>query len=131
MLPQLKIYIENNIEYLDQKNYYFFILNSITEDLSDTEIRDLIEILYDVEDEKALIDTARENVLRFYITMQIEEYADDDAAKDFYTIQRFISRYLYTYIGYSYKEVVDFILNNRSEWIDNMVEKNGEWMVCK
>ena len=24
MLPQLKTYIENNIEYLDQKNYYFF-----------------------------------------------------------------------------------------------------------
>lgn len=23
------------------------------------------------------------------------------------------------------------IRNNSSEWIDNMIEKNGEWMVCK
>lgn len=131
MLPQLKTYIENNVKYLDQKNYYFFILNSITEDLSDAEIRDLIEILYDIEDEKALIDKAREDVLRFYITMQIEEYADDDTVKSSYTIPRFVSRYLYTYLGYTYKEVVDYIRENKSEWIDNMVEKNGEWMVCK
>lgn len=131
MLPQLKTYIENNIKYLDQKHYYFFILNSISEDLSDAEIRELIELLYDIEDEKALIDKAREDVLRFYITMEIEAYADDDAAKDFCTIPRFVSTYLYTYIGYTHKEVVDFICNNSSEWIDNMIEKNGEWMVCK
>ena len=80
MLPQIKAYIENNIEYLDKKHYYFFILNSISEDLSDAEIRDLINILYDVEDEKELIDKAREDVLRFYITMKIEDYADDESA---------------------------------------------------
>ena len=131
MLPQLKAYIENNIEYLDQKHYYFFILNSISEDLSDAEIRDLIEILYDVEDEKELIDKAREDVLRFYITMQIEEYADNDAARNICRIPRFVSSYLYTYLGYTYEEVIDFILSNRSEWIDNMIEKNGEWMICK
>lgn len=131
MLPQLKIYIEDNIEYLDQKNYYFFILNSISEDLSDAEIFNLIEILYDIEDSKELIDKAREDVLRFYITMQIEAYADDDTAGDICRIPRFVSRYLYTYLGYTYREVIDFILNNRSEWVDNMIEKNGEWMVCK
>ena len=131
MLPQLKIYIENNIEYLDQKHYFSFILNSITEDLSDAEIRELIEILYDVEDEKALIDKAREDVLRFYITMQIEEYADDDAAPNSYSIVQFLHRYMYTYIGYNFEEAVDFIIHNKDEWIDNMVERNGQWRVCK
>ena len=131
MLPQLKTYIENNIEYLDEKNYYFFILNSISEDLSDAEIRDLIEILYDVEDNRELIDTARDNILRSYITMEVEVYADDDAAKDICRIPRFVSSYLYTYLGYNYKEVIDFILENKSEWVDNMIEKNGEWMFCK
>ena len=131
MLPQLKTYIENNIEYLDQKNYYFFILNSISEDLSDAEIRDLINILYDIEDEKALIDKAREDVLRFYITMKIEDYADDEDAPLSYGIAQFIFKYLHTYLGYTTVEIMNFILDNQSEWADNMIEKNGQWRICK
>lgn len=130
MLPQLKIYIENNIEYLDEKNYYFFILNSITE-LSNTNLNTLINILYEIEDDKELIDTARENVLRFYITMRIEDYADDEDAPDSYSINQFSIRYLGVYIGYTLEEIVDFILDNQAEWADNMIEKNGQWRICK
>ena len=131
MLPQLKTYIENNIEYLDQKHYYFFILNAISEDLSDAEIRDLINILYDIEDEQALIDKAREDVLRFYITMKIEDYADDEDAPSSYGIAQFIFRYLHAYLGYTSAEIMDFILENKSEWVDNMIKKNDRWRICK
>ena len=131
MLPQLKTYIENNIEYLDQKHYYFFILNAISEGLSDAEIRDLINILYDVEDEKELIDKAREDVLRFYITMKIEDYADDEDAPLSYGIAQFIFRYLHVYLGYTTVEIMNFILDNQAEWADNMIEKNGQWRICK
>ena len=131
MLPQLKTYIENNIEYLDKKHYFFFIINAISEDLSDAEIRDLINILYDIEDEKALIDKAREDALRFYITMRIEDYADDESAPLSYGIAQFIFRYLHVYLGYNTTEIIEFILENQSEWADNMIEKNGQWRICK
>lgn len=131
MLPQLKTYIENNIEYLDKKHYYFFILNAISEDLSDAEIRDLIGILYDIEGSKELIDKAREDVLRFYITMRVEDYADDEYAPLSYSIPQFISKYLNVYLGYTAAEIMDFILDNQAEWDDNMIEKNGKWRVCK
>ena len=131
MLPQLKTYIENNIEYLDKKHYYFFILSAISEDLSDAEIRELINILYDIEDEEELIDKAREDVLRFYITMRIEDYADDESTPLSYSIPQFIFRYLHAYLGYTTTEIIDFILDNKEEWADNMVEKNGQWSICK
>ena len=131
MLPQLKTYIENNIEYLDQKHYYFFILNAISEGLSDAEIRDLINILYDVEDEKELIGKAREDVLRFYITMKIEDQADDEDAPLSYGIAQFIFRYLHEYLAYTTVEIMNFILDNQAEWADNMIEKNGQWRICK
>ena len=131
MLPQLKTYIENNIEYLDNKHYYFFILNAISEDLSDAEIRELINILYDIEDKKELIDKAREDALRFYITMRIEDYADDESAPLSYNIPQFIFKYLHAYLGYNAAEIMAFILDNQAEWADNMIEKNGQWKVCK
>lgn len=131
MNNDIKEYIENNIGYLDNKNYYFFLLNATTDLGSNTNLKTLIDILYEIEDDKDLIDTARENVLRFYITMKIEDYADDEYSPLSYSIYQFVFRYLSMYIGYTVEEIMDFILDNRSEWIDNMVEKNGEWMVCK
>ena len=131
MLPQLKTYIENNIEYLDQKNYYFFLLNSLSEIVKNTDMDELVDMLYKVEDSKELIDKAREDVLRFYITMKIEDYADDEDAPDSYSINQFSIRYLGLYIGYTFKEIVDFILENQAEWADNVIEKNGQWRICK
>ena len=131
MTNELKEYIENNIEYLDEKNYYFFLLNSLSEIVKNTDMDELVDMLYKVEDSKELIDKARENVLRFYITMQIEEYADDESAPDSYSISQFSIRYLGVYIGYTLKEIIDFILDNQAEWADNMIEKSGVWRICK
>lgn len=131
MTNELKEYIENNIEYLDEKNYYFFLLNSLTEIVKNTDMDELIDMLYKVEDSKELIDKAREDALRFYITMQIEEYADDEYAPLSYGIAQFIFRYLGLYLGYTSREIMDFILDNQAEWADNMVEKNGLWRICK
>lgn len=131
MTTELKEYIENNIEYLDEKNYYFFLLNSLTEIVKNTDMDELVDMLYKVEDSKELIDKAREDALRFYITMQIEEYADDEYAPLSYGIAQFIFRYLGLYLGYTSREIMDFILDNQAEWADNMVEKNGLWRICK
>lgn len=131
MTNELKEYIENNIEYLDEKNYYFFLLNSLSEITKNTDMDELVDMLYKVEDSKELIDKAREEVLRFYITMQIEEYADDEDAPLSYGIAQFIFRYLGLYIGYTSREIMDFILDNQAEWADNMIEKNGQWRICK
>ena len=99
--------------------------------MSDEEILELFNILYDIEDEEELIDKAREDVLRFYITMRIEDYAEDEDAPSSYGIAQFIFRYLGLYIGYTSKEIMDFILKNQAEWADNMIEKNGQWRICK
>ena len=131
MTNELKEYIENNIEYLDEKNYYFFLLNSLSEIDKNTDMDELVDMLYKVEDSKELIDTARENALRFYITMKVEDYADDEDAPLSYGIAQFIFRYLGLYIGYTSREIMDFILENQSEWADNMIEKNGQWRICK
>ena len=131
MTNELKEYIENNIEYLDEKNYYFFLLNSLTEIVKNTDMDELIDMLYKVEDSKELIDKAREDVLRFYIIMKIEDYADDEDAPSSYGIAQFIFGYLGLYIGYTSREIMDFILDNQAEWADNMIEKNGQWRICK
>ena len=60
MTNELKEYIENNIEYLDEKNYYFFLLNALSEIDKNTDMDELVDMLYKVEDSKELIDTARE-----------------------------------------------------------------------
>ena len=131
MTSQLKEYIENNIEYLDEKNYFFFLLNALSEITSNSDMDELVDRLYKVEDSKEIIDKAREDVLRFDITMQIETYADDDDAPASYGIAQFVFRYLGLYIGYTSKEIMDFILDNQAEWADNMIEKNGQWRICK
>ena len=128
---ELREYIENNIEYLDEKKYYFFLLNALSEIHSNNDLDELIDVLYKIEDSKELIDKAREDVLRFYITMQIEEYADDETTPSSYSIAQFILRYLAFYLGYNPEEIVDFILDNQAEWADNMIEKNGHWRICK
>ena len=63
--------------------------------------------------------------------MKIEDYADDEDAPLSYGIAQFIFRYLGLYIGYTSKEIMDFILDNQAEWADNMIEKNGQWRICK
>ena len=131
MTTQLKEYIENNIEYLDEKNYYFFLLNALSEIDKNTDMDELVDMLYNVEDSKELIDTARENVLRFYITMKIEDYADEEDVPSSYGISQFIFRYLGVYLGYTIVGIRNFILDNKEEWIDNMVEKDGKWRICK
>ena len=131
MTAELKEFIENNIEYLDKKDYYFFLLNAFSELTSNAEMDALIDILYEVDDDKASIDKAREDVLRFYITMQIEEYADDDSAANSYSIAKFIMLYIGFYVGYTSAEIMDFILDNQAEWADNMIEENGRWRICK
>lgn len=131
MTTQLKEYIENNIEYLDEKNYYFFLLNSLSEIDKNADMDELVDMLYKVEDSRDLIDKAREGVLSFYITMKIEDYADDEDAPLSYGIAQFIFRYLGLYLGYNSREIMDFILDNQAEWADNMIEKNGQWRICK
>ena len=131
MTTQLKEYIENNIEYLDEKNYYFFLLNALSEITNNSDMDELVEMLYKIEDSKELIDTARENILRFYITMKIEDYADEEDTPLSYGIAQFIFRYLGLYVGYTSREIMDFILDNQAEWADNMIEKNGQWRICK
>ena len=131
MTTQLKEYIENNIGYLEDKNYFFFLLNALSEITNNSDMDELVDMLYKVEDSKEIIDKARQDVLRFYITMQIETYADDEDAPVSYGIAQFIFRYLGLYVGYTSREIMDFILNNQAEWADNMIEKNGQWRICK
>ena len=131
MTTQLKEYVENNIEYLDDKNYFFFLLNALSEIANNSDMDELVDMLYKVEDSKEIIDKAREDILRFYITMQIETYADDEDAPLSYGIAQFIFRYLGLYVGYTSREIMDFILDNQAEWADNMIEKNNQWRICK
>ena len=65
--------------------------------------------------------TARENVLRFVITMQME------VLENSIPVRTFANRYVKGALGFSTPDIVEYIMENSDEWDVNIAFHDGDY----
>lgn len=123
MTDAVKNFIETNYELLEDEDNVVEFCHSAYNGLSIQQQKELIKVL---ETAGINIDKAREQFIRFHITMTM------DLVDRVIFLETFVARYLNGILGFNSEWLIDYIKDNRSEWDNSVyIEKNnnGEWMI--
>ena len=121
MTEAVKNFIETNYELLDSDAVEF--CHSAYNGLSIQQQKELIQALNTAG---INIDDAREQFIRFHITMTM------DLVERSVSLRTFVARYFDGIMGFDHEWLLEYIKDNRSEWDDSVyIEKdnNGNWMI--
>ena len=122
MTESVKNFIETNWQLLEDNAVEFF--HSAYNGLSLYCQKELIDVLQTANID---VEKAREITIHFIITMWME-----DLDKPVY-LSTLISRYLDGILGYNADWLTDYIIDNQSEWDDNVtigITDNGDFLLC-
>ena len=123
MTEAVKNFIETNYELLEDEDNVVEFCHSAYNGLSIQQQKELIQALNTAG---INIDKAREQFIRFHITMTM------DLVKRPVSLRTLIARYFDGILGFDSEWLLNYIKDNGSEWYDSVyIEKdnNGDWMV--
>lgn len=121
MTEAVKNFIEINYELLDSDAVEF--CHSAYNGLSIQQQKELIQAL---ETAGINIDNAREQFIRFHITMTM------DLVERPVSLGLFVTRHFDGILGFNHEWLLNYIKDNKSEWDDSVKiheDKNGNWMI--
>ena len=118
MTDSVARFLKTNKSLLDKDMNEFF--HSAYNGLNWYQMDELVHILDEAGIETL---TARENVLRFVITMQTEVLEKP------ITVKTFANRYIKGALGFATEDIIEYIMENSNEWDVNIVfHDNDYWL---
>lgn len=126
LLPEVKNYIEENIDALDRDDWFEFVTYAY-QDLKSEEFNQLLEILRSIEPK---FEDKIEPSLRYVITRALESYDQDWVAPSVMTIRDFLNRYMRSFFTFDIYYLENYIIANEKEW-DNVKKVSGksQWRI--
>lgn len=121
MTTDVKNFIETNYELLDSDAVEF--CHSAYNGLSIQQQKELVNAL---ETAGINIDDAREQFIRFHITMTM------DLVERPVSLRTFVARFLDGILGFNHEWLIEYIKDNKSEWDDSVKlhkDNNGNWLI--
>ena len=126
LLPEVKSYIEENIDALDRDDWFEFVTYAY-QDLKSEEFNQLLEILKSIEPK---FEDKIEPSLMYVITRALESYEQDWVAPSVMTIRDFLNRYMRSFFTFDIYYLENYIIANEKEW-DNVkkVSDKSQWRI--
>lgn len=121
MTKAVKNFIETNYELLDSDAVEF--CHSAYNGLS---IQQQKELIHALNTAGINIDRAREQFIRFNITMTM------DLVERPVSLRTFVARFFDGILGFNHEWLLEYIKDNKSEWDDSVEihqDNNGNWMI--
>lgn len=123
MTEAVKNFIETNYELLEDEDNVVEFCHSAYNGLSIQQQKELVQALNTAG---INIDKAREQFIRFHITMTM------DLVERPVSLRTFVARYFDGILGFDYYWLLKYIKDNSSEWDDSVyieTDNNGNWMI--
>lgn len=123
MTEAVKNFIETNYELLEDEDNIVEFCHSAYNGLSIQQQKELVQALNTAG---INIDQAREQFIRFHITMTM------DLVERPVSLRTFVARYFDGILGFDYEWLIEYIKDNKSEWDDSVKlheDNNGNWMI--
>lgn len=121
MSPELKLFIEKNINNIENNLYklFFNAWNNYT--ITSDDVVELCEILDDIGIPKEVVAEGKQQALFEATLTIIGDVLYDKGEPDELPVREFVEIYFDNRLGYSVEEVVDFIGKN-ADYFDNVCE---------
>ena len=123
MTEAVKNFIETNYELLEDKDNVVEFCHSAYNGLSIQQQKELIQALNTAG---INIDEAREQFIRFHITMTM------DLVERPVSLRTFVARFFDGILGFDSEWLLEYIKDNKSEWDDSVEiheDNNGNWII--
>lgn len=124
MQPNVKRFIEDNINLIDSGNFLALFLKSYDEQEAD----DLLALQYVFEKAGFDIKEDRDLALHLVLDKKVQQFARDSSGVSQMPLIEFLWVYLNNHFGVGYSYIEDFMIKHKDEWKNyvNIFEEDGK-----